>query len=251
MKNRVKIGERNIEFLPTRMLYIGSLQSLVFADVHIGVELALTEQGSFIPPIQYRKIKLSLLDTIKIKKPKRIIILGDLKHTFQKRTLQEHYEVLDLLETLSSLGKEIILIRGNHDTFIRGILQRYNVEMLDYLEWGGFLFIHGHKSPPETIPIENRFVIMGHIHPTATISDGVSRYRFPCFLLSDRSLILPALTPLLPGFDVIGRLMDLPEYESPLLGDLEKFKVFIVIDDREVLNLGPIKLLRRMTNIIP
>ena len=240
----VAINVDIFELLPTKMIYIQRLRSLIFTDVHVGVEFAFAEQGSFIPPIQYRKIKTSIIETIKSKKPKRIIILGDLKHTFQRKTLQEHQEVIDLLEMLSSLGKELILVRGNHDTFIRGILQSYGVEVLDYLQLGGILFIHGHKKAPDELASESRFIVMGHIHPTVTISDGISRYKFPCFLIEERIVILPALTPLLPGLDIVSKLMSLPEYESPIIQNIENFKVYIVVDEKRVFDMGTIKALR-------
>ncbi|MCR8501122.1 MAG: metallophosphoesterase [Candidatus Korarchaeota archaeon] len=235
-----KVKER-FQLLPEGMLHIKDLQSLVFADTHIGLEFALAEKGLFIPPVQYSRMKLNILRAIKHAKPERIIILGDLKHKFEERTPQEHKEVLDLLASLKSLNKELILIRGNHDTYISGFLERFGVKVLDYLILEDIVLIHGHKPVPEDIVTEDKFLVMAHVHPVVTVFDGISHHRFKCFLLGERSLILPALTPLLSGFDIINGMMDSDEYKSPLLEDnLNDYEVILVSTAGHVLNFGKV-----------
>jgi len=224
---------------PSKILYIKSLNAVVLADSHIGLEYALADEGTFIPPIQYGHMKKKLLAAVKRFDPEKIIIVGDLKHMFSQRTLQEHREVIDMLKTLKKIGIEIILVRGNHDNFIVGILERHGVNFVREYSEGGYLFIHGHAAPTGDIDTYEK-VVMGHLHPTITLSDFVAREKLPVFLVGDKIVVLPAFTPLLPGFDVLTGVYEDSTYGSPLVVDVSDFGVYVIIEDKRVVNFGKI-----------
>lgn len=107
-------------FLPSKCLFLRDISTLVFADTHIGIEFALADEaGAFIPPVQFRRILSAVLSEVERWRPRRIVINGDLKHKFERRTAQEHVEVSRMLSALEGRA-ELILVRGNHDTFVRG-----------------------------------------------------------------------------------------------------------------------------------
>ncbi|MCW3982051.1 MAG: metallophosphoesterase, partial [Candidatus Bathyarchaeota archaeon] len=56
---------------------------LVIADLHIGWEVALAQEGVYIPS-QTPRILNRLQKIVKMTKPTRLIILGDVKHTVAK-----------------------------------------------------------------------------------------------------------------------------------------------------------------------
>jgi len=239
----VDLGD--LVLLPSRMIYIKSIRALLFADSHIGLEYAMAEAGTFVPPIQYNLMRTRLLNAVREYRPKRIIIVGDLKHMFSQRTLQEHKEVLDMLKTLHSFGVEVFLVRGNHDNFIRGILEKHGVSFVPCIRMGEYLFIHGHASVPPDVGASARRIIMGHLHPTITLSDSISRARLPAFLVGERICILPAFTPLLPGLDIVSGITE-DDYSTPIVDDFSNFEVFVIIDDRRVLKFGSVRNLIRL-----
>lgn len=229
----------DIVLLPARMVYVKSIRTLAFSDVHIGVEYSMTQQGMYIPPIQYGRIVSAIKHAVKKYRPRRVVIVGDLKHAFSERTPQEHKEVINMLKFLRNLKVDVILIRGNHDNFIRGLLERYDFLFVDFVELGKYIFLHGHKAIPKTSE-KSKIMIIGHIHPTIMLSDGLSRVRLPTFLVSNSIIVLPAMTLLLSGFDIItGTLED--EYDSPVLRDIREFLLFAIVSDKRVIEFGYVR----------
>jgi len=86
---------------------------------------------------------------------------------------------------------EIKLIIGNHDKKLRSVLRDKAIELLPFVNVGKFLLLHGHSVPDGG---EDSTVIMGHEHPAIWLGDGIKGARFPCFMLSERVLILPAFS---------------------------------------------------------
>lgn len=220
---RIDLGD--IILLSYRAVYFKSCKALVFGDLHLGLEYYYAERGMYIPPLQYKEMKAMIERAIYETKPKKIIILGDLKHTFERKTPQEHREVLSLLDFFHDLGTETCLIRGNHDTFIRGLLESKGISFEDSMRCGKYIFVHGHKVYPSMNELKNVFVVYAHVHPTITLSDGISRVRIPVFLIAEKSLVLPSMTPLLPGFDIFRGILD-QEFVSPLLGRMSEYIIY-------------------------
>jgi len=236
----VSIDLGDLLLLPNKAIYLRSINAIAFSDVHIGVEYAMAQQGLFIPPIQYRRIRNTIETAIREYKPKKIIIVGDLKHTFSARTPQEYKEVIDMLNFLKSLNIDVILVRGNHDNFIRGLLERYDFTITNIIEIGKYIFLHGHKNFLGDKKTENKMIIIGHIHPTVSISDSLMRAKLPAFLVTNDMIVLPAMTPLLSGLDIISGILIEDEYKSPLLGDMKEYSLYAVIGGKKIINFGNI-----------
>ena len=81
-------------------LYIKKEKTLVFSDVHIGLEEAYNKEGILIPRFQFQEI-IKHLDKIFSKvKPRITVINGDLKHEFGIISDQEWKHTLRLLDYL-------------------------------------------------------------------------------------------------------------------------------------------------------
>ncbi|MEM3572070.1 MAG: phosphoesterase, partial [Candidatus Bathyarchaeia archaeon] len=76
-------------------IYIESIDSMVIADLHLGYEGIMAEQGFFIPKVQFKKEMDMLSKIINKKKANRIIINGDIKHEFSETSYHEFIEVSD------------------------------------------------------------------------------------------------------------------------------------------------------------
>jgi len=230
-------------------IFLEDIDSLVIADLHIGYEETLAEQGIHLPQSQYFKIKEAVEEMVEKTNPSRIIIDGDVKHEFGAATRQEWSEVLDLIEFLQENVKEIIVVRGNHDNFLIPILKRKGIELYDpFYAIENYYFTHGHKDL--TIDAANyEYIILGHEHPAVSIRDELGiKYKFKCILegkVNDQVVvILPALSPLMPGSSV--NELDSGQLLSPYLRriDISDFEVYVVDPEVGIYDFGKLKYLR-------
>ncbi len=223
----------NIKFTPERALIIG--KNAIIADLHLGLENVLIESGFNIPKIQIDDIieRLEKIDGIE-----RIIIAGDLKHEFGKNLPFEWEDVKKLLNYLLDRDLDVVVVRGNHDNYLKAILTKFGIELLDYFNVGEWKIVHGHKECYATK------IIMGHEHPAVKVRvDGM--YTFHCFLrikYEEREVIvLPAFSPLVSGSDITSC-----NFISPILKNVRCEEVEVYAVDDEVYYLGTLEKLRNL-----
>lgn len=220
-----KYSLNDIYLLPDRAMFIRTIKALVIADLHLGMEYAMALKGIYLPAYQFQEI-IEIIDRyLDELDPSTLIIVGDLKHEFGQKTWQEHKETNQLLRKIRESDIHFVLVRGNHDNFIRGVLERNNVDFRDpiYIE-GPFLFIHGHKELPQDVDLSGiKYVIMGHEHPAVLFRDDVGgKDKFPAFLIGElpkhnriKLIVLPALSPIATGIEV--NVAEPGDFLSPIL----------------------------------
>ena len=99
-------------------LWLQKEKILILADFHLGFEEALNRIGVFVPRLQFKDTVKRLEKIFEQVKPEKIIINGDLKHEFGKISMQEWRDTLKVIDLLSTHCKQIVLVRGNHDTIL-------------------------------------------------------------------------------------------------------------------------------------
>ncbi len=229
--------------------------TLVVADLHLGYEDALRERGVELPYEQYPWIKREILRYVKEREPETVVLNGDIKHEFGGALSQEWREVLDLIRTLREEGVRIEVVRGNHDNYLIPILLRESIEIRDpYLILDNVMYFHGHKellAVPEGVDL----VVMGHEHPAISLRDDLGGgHKFKVFLrgsyMGVEVLVLPALSPLAPGTDILR--VGSSGLLSPLLRqvDLDDFIVYIVDEEVGVEELGPLSVVKRAARVL-
>jgi putative SbcD/Mre11-related phosphoesterase len=145
-------------------------RTLVIADLHIGWEIALAQQGIHVPS-QTAKMLQKLLKLIDHCKPTDLLILGDVKHTIAKVELEEWRDIPEFFETLSQKIPNIQVILGNHD----GNLEPLLPEKIQLIPQTGLVkdkvgYFHGNAWPaPELLACHS--LVMGHVHPTVAFRD--------------------------------------------------------------------------------
>lgn len=277
-------------------LYIDNI--LIIADTHIGYEEALNKQGILIPRFQFKEIikRLEHIFSILKKNKKhidmseiqsisehaqepvvldKIIVNGDIKHEFGTISEQEWRHTLQLLDFLSKHCKEIILIKGNHDTILGPIAKKRNVKVMEHYvveinkkdslkelsilknnknnvpsvlfkkkdtKNHKILVIHGHKLPNDKLLKKIGMIIIGHEHPAVSISDWPRVELVKCFLKGKYKrkelIVMPSFNLVSEGTDVLKE-----ELLSPFLQkNIGNFEVYVVED--KVYNFGKIKDLR-------
>lgn len=229
--------------------------TLVVADLHLGYEDALRERGIELPYEQYPWIRREILKYLGEMNPERVVLNGDVKHEFGGALSQEWREVLDLIRTLRGEGMRLEVIRGNHDNYLIPILRREGIEIRDpYLISDGVMYLHGHKDLL-SLPDDVELIVMGHEHPAISLRDDLGGgHKFKAFLegeyMEARVLLLPALSPLAPGTDLLKASRR--NLLSPILrnADLDDFTVYIVDNELGVEELGPLRVVKMAARVL-
>lgn len=204
--------------------YVEEYRMAVIADLHLGYEGALHDQGVSIPRRQKAVMLKRLGSMISDLQPRTLVVAGDFKHEFSRPIRDEWNEVLDVLEFLNG-RTDVVLVRGNHDNFLRNILNRKAMELHKDYWVGNFRVLHGH----EDFELEG-ITIMGHEHPSLKLRDEVgATTSVPCFLALDNLVVVPAFSPLAYGTDIFER-----PYLSPVLNRLKMSAARVIGVDDEV-----------------
>jgi putative SbcD/Mre11-related phosphoesterase len=143
---------------------------LVVADLHIGWEVALSQQGIHVPS-QTPKMKEKLLRLVDLFKPTSLLFLGDVKHTIARVELEEWQDIPDLFEALSQKVTDITVVLGNHD----GNLEPLLPSLVKIVPSTGIAlndagFFHGNAWPAPEV-LQCRSLVIGHVHPTVAFRD--------------------------------------------------------------------------------
>ncbi len=245
----IKMDIPNIQPVPNEpAIFIKEKKILVFADLHIGIESQLIEQGVITKSPSDEMIN-KLFSICEKYNPNDIILLGDIKHNIPTSTIQERKDVKNFLSLIEEYGK-IHIIPGNHDGNIKWLTS----ENIIIHPSSGFIFnnigfFHGHCWPNEKI-MQCKQLIMAHTHPTIMFLDRLNFKTFePCWVKghfiskkllekypdskNPSFLIMPAFNPLCGGAAVnkdgivgpLGKIIDIKNSEIYLIDGVSLGKV--------------------------
>ncbi len=213
---------------------------LIIADLHIGIERELQENGLQVPS-QTNQMEQRLLSILQTYEIHDIILLGDVKHNIPTSTIQERTDVKRFLDVIRPFSK-LHIIPGNHDGNIDHLLTAEIImHPSDGFIFEGIGFTHGHRWPKKDVMQCERLII-GHTHPTIMLTDRLGYRSFEqCWVRSScvpqklqekypssknmQVLIMPAFNPLCGGVAV---------NKDPLLGpfgsilDIENAEVYLL-----------------------
>jgi putative SbcD/Mre11-related phosphoesterase len=187
--------------------YIRSLDALVLSDLHLGYESHMAKKGVFIPKANLKKILGELEVALRIKKARRIIVVGDIKNDFSTVGDDEFNELYEIIQLCKKKRVELTLIKGNHDNFIDRYKESFKIKVFsNEARIEGYLFFHGDKVPKIT-GNKPRMLISGHEHPSIGIVKSIGRTeKLRCFLSGTYKgidlLILPAISYFAVGSDI-------------------------------------------------
>lgn len=234
--------DNNLELIDL-CLYLHKQHTLIIADTHIGFEEALNKQGLLIPRLQFKDIMVHLENIFLKIKPKTIVINGDIKHEFGNISEQEWRDTLKLIDYLASNCRELVLVKGNHDTILGPIANKRNIKIVDFLVLGDYLIVHGDKEIKKEQLKNIKTIILAHEHPAISLKEEARVELFKCFLIGKYKgknlIVMPSFNFVTEGTDVLKQ-----ELLSPILKEvnLDNFHVYIVSD--KVYGFGNIANLR-------
>ncbi|KYK34920.1 MAG: hypothetical protein AYK22_04520 [Thermoplasmatales archaeon SG8-52-3] len=232
-------------------LFIKNKKILIVADLHIGIESQLREQG-LNTSSKTQDLLDRLLKICNKNKPNDIILLGDIKHNIPSSTIQERRDVKIFLNTIKEYGN-IHILPGNHDGNIRKISPKEIIIQPS----DGFLienigFTHGHRWPNKKIMKCDQLLI-SHTHPTIMFTDRLGYKTFePCWIKAkfiiqkllekypdstcSSLLVIPSFNPLCGGIAVnqegitgpIGKIIDIKNSQIYLIDGTSLGKVKLI-----------------------
>ncbi len=222
---------------------------LAVGDLHLGYEHRLQQSGILVPEQQVKEVieeLKSIFNEIKQRnfKLKKIVFIGDIKHSFSYEWKEKNYfnEVINFLKEHVKY-ENIILIKGNHDT----IDYSFSDKLQDYYIEGDLAFAHGHQLFMEILDRKVKTIVIGHLHPSITISDeqDIKKEKYKCFLVGKfrekETIIMPSFLGTIEGTTVNSLEYEYENYFSIIpRKNLMNFEVFIV-GEKEVYDFGKIK----------
>ena len=151
-------------------------RSLLVADLHIGIEIALGTEKLAMEVIAHMLDKLKSL--VKKNEADRLVLIGDIRHRipiekeyWQQMTDEEETTrriALEIPEQLLKLKDvcEVILIPGNHDGALKSYFETRSELLIEDI--GVF---HSHRWPSEEMIRRAGTIIAAHSHPAVTLQD--------------------------------------------------------------------------------
>jgi len=148
-------------------------KTLVVADLHIGIEDELSLSGINIPSQVEQRVE-RLLRYRDIAKAKRVVLLGDVKHSISKISKLERQDIPHFLYSIAG-QTPVDIVPGNHDAGIEHLIPRdtaFEIKMhrSKGCSISGLGLTHGHAWPATEL-LSCNYVVMGHNHPIVRLAD--------------------------------------------------------------------------------
>ncbi|WP_457612301.1 metallophosphoesterase [Methanocaldococcus sp.] len=203
----------------------------ILSDLHLGFDISFLETGANFPMIHEKEVLNRILKLIDKYKIKNLVLNGDIKHNFTP--IQKEIELVkNFIKKIDEYVEELIIIKGNHDTYLNKIIETH-----EYIKLSKYVIFHGHNK----IDVEG-FYIIGHEHPAIKLRDEVGAiYKFPTYLTYKNCLVIPNFNPLSPGNDLINNYPS-----SPVLKKIYNDMEAIAITEAGLLNFGKIKDIKKV-----
>jgi putative SbcD/Mre11-related phosphoesterase len=204
-------------------VFLPEADLLVISDLHLGLEKTMTFKGNYIPQNQLEQMKEDIKEAKNETGAERILVNGDLKNQF-KTSYSENEEIKELANFLNLNFDEVIVVEGNHDTFIESTLDERGIDIQESHIENKTLFVHGDKDLEE-LEIEGfdeiETVVIGHEHPAISMKDDIGvKEKVSALLYGEMDdgrnlIILPAFSSIANGTSV----NEVPEREllSPII----------------------------------
>jgi len=185
----VSIEGIDVWLLPKRGLYWPQQQTLFIADTHFGKEATFRSQGLAVPRGSTQGTLTTIAQMISECQASRLILLGDMFHARSSISQDIRESVGAFFAAHSQLRFTLVL--GNHDRGIRPLTKEWPIEIVDS---GTSIESISISHLPQEPTLSTKLLLCGHIHPAYRFSSKLDSVgKLPCFWLSNRQLVLPAI----------------------------------------------------------
>ncbi len=187
----VAVAIEGIELLllAKRGIYWPEQQTLFIADTHFGKEATFRRQGLPVPKGSTQGTLLTVSEMVREYGATRLILLGDMFHASSSLS-KDIRDSLDQFFTEHSRLR-FTLVLGNHDRHVRKLLHHWPLEIVaSGSQLGQISISHLPQEPSPGCDL----LLCGHIHPAFRFPSRFDSIgKLPCFWLSQRQLVLPAV----------------------------------------------------------
>ncbi len=165
---KIVLGEAALVFTP------GGANTLLISDLHLGLEKEMAKKGFRLPAYSVRMVE-RVKGIAEAYDAKRLVVLGDVKHTVGKVEDIDWGVVPWFFDTMLDLFEAVEVVPGNHDGSIKTVLPP---RVVLHPSQGAVLgtgrkrigLAHGHAWPSEEA-IATRNLVIGHSHFTYEMRD--------------------------------------------------------------------------------
>lgn len=228
-------------------LYFIKTKALVVADIHLGYDESINNEGVLIPLTSTKKVYANLKKIISELEQNTytieyIIFNGDIKHDFGS-VLKIEDKVFRQLILLTNKYK-LIFVKGNHDKILDKYIERLNNDTIITSNFvvlndtKKYCIAHGDNDLEKLYTLKNdcflvgldkefkkiefdKFTfVIGHEHPVVELSDNYRTERYKALLISKKIIILPSFNDLVEGVNFNLEFIK-SEYLSPLLNEFK------------------------------
>lgn len=185
----VTVNGIDLELLADRAVFWPEPKILFVADTHFGKEATFRRSGIAVPKGSTAGTLATIASLVRHTSAERLVLLGDMFHS----RLSLSSDVVDDLDRffLAHPHLRFTLVRGNHDRHLKELPRHWGVEIV---REGYRIESIALAHHPEQEYSECDLVLCGHIHPAYRLQlVGESPMRLPCFWLSRKQLVLPAI----------------------------------------------------------
>ena len=179
-------------------------KTCVIGDLHLGLETSFLRASPLFSSFLSEETVRNVGNLTRDHDVRRLIILGDVKHSIRSFTPQERRLTRTLFQQLQESNVRVEIVRGNHDFGIESATRQFsNIHMASeadvIVEVEGresVMITHGHrKIRPEALEEADQLIV-GHIHPCVRLTHEMPE-----------PMILRACLEFMASFDHHGKLM--------------------------------------------
>ena len=185
----ISIEGIDFELLAKRGLYWPQQRTLFIADTHFGKEATFRSQGVAVPRGSTQATLTTIAQMISECQASRLVLLGDMFHA-PSSIAKDIRESLDTFFTMHS-QLQFTLVLGNHDRGIRTFPTSWPIEIVNS---GTSIDLVSISHLPQEPSPSTKLLLCGHLHPAYRFFSKVDSVgKLPCFWLSNRQFVLPAI----------------------------------------------------------
>ncbi|MFY7964998.1 MAG: ligase-associated DNA damage response endonuclease PdeM [Chitinophagaceae bacterium] len=184
IEQQIIIQKKILTLTNQKAIFWQQHQSLIISDLHLGKSAHFRKNGIAIPSNVAEKDVEQLQKLLNHYQVQQLIIVGDLIHAGTNTDVEMFSNLLLKFPQLKT-----ILIKGNHDRLTTNQLKNLGIlAVYDYFELDEILFSHDLSRQ------SGKLVISGHIHPGVNVKFNTKTMRFPCYVIGQNNIILPAFS---------------------------------------------------------
>ncbi len=193
-------------------IYLEKINSILIADLHIGIENELKKQGINIGNY-IEKMKKKILKAKKVCNAKNIIVLGDVKQSIGMPNEKEKNEILEFFNFLKQKFEKIKIVKGNHDGLLEKILKNFEIFNSRGFKEKLYGFFHGNSYPNKNV-LKAKYLFCSHIHPKISLPKDFPKFYRKVFV------ILPIKKEIVKKTKVFSKVIILPSF-NPFISGIE------------------------------